>query len=132
MFRRDGAAQSRRGEPQPRRWGYRERARSVVACAPSPASVFPSIFLALDGVSRGHRSRFVLPIARSSLPENETIPPAAVSPKPSAQARLMNESLSREVQSRRAAQAALGKRDREVERLQREISAYKVLLVAWV
>ncbi len=38
----------------------------------------------------------------------------------------MNESLSREVQSRRAAQAALGKREREVERLQREVSAYKV------
>ena len=40
----------------------------------------------------------------------------------------MNESLSREVQSRRAAQAALEKREREVERLQREISAYKVPL----
>lgn len=44
-----------------------------------------------------------------------------------AQARLMNESLGREVQSRRAAQAALGKRDREVERLQGEVAAYKVL-----
>ena len=44
----------------------------------------------------------------------------------------MNESLSREVQSRRAAQAALEKREREVERLQREISAYKVPLFVWV
>lgn len=42
------------------------------------------------------------------------------------QARLMNESLGREVQSRRAAQAALGKRERDVERLQGEVAAYKV------
>lgn len=48
-----------------------------------------------------------------------------------AQARLMNESLGREVQSRRAAQAALGKRDREVERLQGEVAAYKVLVYVW-
>lgn len=48
-------------------------------------------------------------------------PPAAT------QARLMHETLGREVRSRRAAQAALGKRDREVERLQEKVAAYKVL-----
>ncbi|CAM9744831.1 unnamed protein product [Scytosiphon promiscuus] len=42
-----------------------------------------------------------------------------------AQARMMNESLNKEVQSRRAAQVALGKRDREVERLQGLVSAYQ-------
>ena len=42
------------------------------------------------------------------------------------QARLMNESLGREVQSRRAAQVELGKRERDVERLHREVAAYKV------
>eukprot|EP00903_Cladosiphon_okamuranus_P006300 g6178.t1 len=41
------------------------------------------------------------------------------------QARLMREILGREVQSRRAAQAALGKREREVERLQGEVAAFK-------
>lgn len=40
----------------------------------------------------------------------------------------MSESLRREMQSRRAAQAALGKRERDVERLQGEVAALKVLL----
>lgn len=40
----------------------------------------------------------------------------------------MNESLSKEVKSRRAAQVALGKRDREVERLQGLVAAFKVTL----
>ncbi|CBJ33221.1 calmodulin-like myosin-light chain [Ectocarpus siliculosus] len=42
-----------------------------------------------------------------------------------AQARLMNESLGREVRSRRAAQLALEKRDRDVERLEGEVAAFK-------
>ncbi|CAM9466188.1 unnamed protein product [Ectocarpus fasciculatus] len=42
-----------------------------------------------------------------------------------AQARLMNESLGREVRSRRAAQLALEKRDRDVKRLEGEVAAFK-------
>lgn len=38
----------------------------------------------------------------------------------------MHETLGQEVRSRRAAQAALGKRDREVERLQGKVAAYEV------
>lgn len=38
----------------------------------------------------------------------------------------MNESLGREVRSRRAAQLALEKRDRDVERLEGEVAAFKV------
>lgn len=75
--------------------------------------------------SRGSCCRGVPPRGRSESPRRTV----------AAEARRIRENLEREATSRRAAEAALVKRKKEVEKLQEEITAYKVggyeLLNSW-